>query len=171
MHQSGHLREWILDLMSRAAAIDGFPPAADALHATALDLDHRHAQIRVGDDDIRLAILGLCSRPLLEPGDVAVDHVRRLQSLPKRRRQSLLPRRFHAGGFGLGSQWSRMTGILLRPGALPSSHRSCERRTCLVMHGVGVSANEWLSTHRMGASVKQTASCLAVLPDGCIFGQ
>ncbi len=87
VHQPGHLREWILDLMSRAAAIDGFPPAADALHATALDLDHHHAQIRVANDDIRLAILGLCSRPLLEPGHVAIHHVRRLQSLPKRHRQ------------------------------------------------------------------------------------
>jgi hypothetical protein len=39
------------------------------------------------------------------------------------------------------------------------------------MHEVGVSANEWLNTHRMGASVKPMAASLAVLPDGCIFGQ
>jgi hypothetical protein len=39
------------------------------------------------------------------------------------------------------------------------------------MRGVGVSANEWLNTHRMGASVKQMADRLAVLPDACIFGQ
>jgi hypothetical protein len=39
------------------------------------------------------------------------------------------------------------------------------------MHVVSVSANERLITHRMGASVKQMAASLAVLPYGCIFGQ
>lgn len=53
MHRAGHLRERILRGVRVAMAVDRFPSAADALHATALDLDDHHAPVHQGFADPR----------------------------------------------------------------------------------------------------------------------
>ena len=67
MHRARHLRERIFDGVDCAATADRLPMPTDAPHAAALDLDDHHAEFRVGQHDIGLAIRRLVARPLLEP--------------------------------------------------------------------------------------------------------
>ena len=92
---NGFLIVWRLPLRSTDSH---WPPMR--CDAPALDLDHHHAEVGMGHDDVGLAIGGLVARPLLEPRDVAIDRPGGSSACVERRCQPILAPSAHCSADG-----------------------------------------------------------------------